>query len=66
MLVKIIGSELTKVAAREGFVDQTREETVGDRGRKAMGPVGRNLWYAIVFGGWNAVRGACERLATMA
>jgi hypothetical protein len=50
MLVKIIGSDLTKAAARGGFVDQTREETVGDRGRKAIGPVGRNLWYAIVFG----------------
>jgi len=66
MLVKIIGSDLTKAAARGGFVDQTRDDTVGDRGRKAIGPVGRNLWYATVFGGWNAVRGACERVATTA
>ena len=66
MLAKIMGSNLTKAAARGGFVDQTRDDTVGERGRKAMGPVGRNLWYAIVFGGWNAPRGACDRVATMA
>ncbi len=29
--------------ASGGLVDQTREETVGDKGRKAIGPVGRNL-----------------------
>jgi hypothetical protein len=43
MLAKIIGSDFTKAAARRGFVDQTREDAVGDRGRKAIGPVGRNL-----------------------
>jgi hypothetical protein len=66
MLVKTIGSPLTKIAAKGGFVDQTREETVGDRGRNAIGPVERNLWYAIVFGAWKAERGECERVATMA
>jgi hypothetical protein len=66
MLAKIIGSDLTKAAASGGFVDQTRDETVGDRGRKAMGPVGRNLWYAVVFGAWKAVRGGCKRVATIA
>jgi len=64
MLAKIIGSDLTKAAASGGFVDQTRDETVGDRGRKAMGPVGRNLWYAVV--AWKAVRGGCKRVATIA
>ena len=66
IFVKIIGSDLTNVAARGGFVDQTKDDTVGDNGRKAMGPVGRNLWYATAFGAWNAVRGACERVATTA
>ena len=46
-LASTTGSELQSAAARGGFVDQTRDETVGDSGRKAMGPVGRNLWYAV-------------------
>ena len=29
--------------ASGGLVDQTREDAVGDKGRKAIGPVGRNL-----------------------
>lgn len=47
MLAKTAGSDLHSAAAWRGLVDQTNEETVGERGRKAMGPVGRNLWYAV-------------------
>jgi hypothetical protein len=42
MLISTAGSEDVKADARRGFVDQTNDEVVGERGRKAMGPVGRN------------------------
>jgi hypothetical protein len=35
--------------AKEGVVDHTRDEVVGESGREAIGPVGRNRWYAVVF-----------------
>jgi len=41
MLVKIAGSALLSTAAKAGEVDHTREATVEESGRKAMGPVGR-------------------------
>ena len=43
MLANTAGSDLHSADAWRGLVDQTKEETVGERGRKAMGPVGRNL-----------------------
>lgn len=43
MLANTAGSDLHNAAAWRGPVDQTKEEIVGERGRKAMGPVGRNL-----------------------
>lgn len=57
-----------RAAASAGFVDQTSEDVVGERGRNAMGPVGRNRWNAVVLGFWKSVRvrGAWERVATMA
>ena len=41
MLVRTAGSEESSAFARCGFVDQTRDEAVGERGKNAMGPVGR-------------------------
>jgi hypothetical protein len=35
---------LVSVPANGGEVDHTREEAVGESGRKAMGPVGRKRW----------------------
>ena len=43
MLVSTPGPEADSADAILGLVDQTRDETVGDRGKNAMGPVGRNL-----------------------
>ena len=40
-----------RASAMCGLVDQTRLDAVGERGKNAMGPVGKNLWYAVVFGG---------------
>lgn len=57
MLASTAGSDAVKAVAISGVVDQTREDAVGDMGRKAIGPVGRKRWYAIVFGAWKAVRG---------
>lgn len=48
--VKARGSMDVKAAAKAGFVDQTKEDAVGDKGRNATGPVGRKRWYAVVFG----------------
>lgn len=62
----MVGSDFTSAEASAGFVDQTRDETVGDSGKNAIGPVGKNLWYAIVFGAWKAARGRCESVATTA
>ena len=50
MVDKTLRSEARSVAARGGFVDHTSDDVVDDRGRKAMGPVGKNLWKAVVFG----------------
>jgi len=66
MLANTAGSDLHNAAAWRGLVDQTKEETVGERGRKAMGPVERNLWYAVSLGFSNAPRGAWFRVATTA
>lgn len=44
------GSHARRALAICGLVDQTRDEAVGEKGRKAIGPVGRNRWYAVVFG----------------
>jgi len=44
MLVRIAWSALVSTAANAGEVDQTREDAVGESGRKAMGPVGRKRW----------------------
>ena len=66
ILVRTGGSEAIKAAARRGLVDQTKDDVVGERGRKAMGPVGRNRWYAVVFGPWNAPRRGWNRVATIA
>ena len=41
---KICGPAAVKIDARSGFVDHTREETVDESGRKAIGPVGRKRW----------------------
>ena len=45
--VNASGASFLYAAARSGRVDQTMVETVGLRGRKASGPVGRNLWKAV-------------------
>ena len=66
MLTSTPGSEARSALARCGLVDQTREDAVGESGRKAMGPVGRNLWYAVVFGAWKEVRGLWNMVATIA
>jgi hypothetical protein len=42
MPVRIAGSALVRTAAKAGEVDHTSDEAVGESGRKAMGPVGRN------------------------
>lgn len=39
--MSILLSLFVKIAARDGLVDHTREEEVGERGKNAMGPVGR-------------------------
>lgn len=44
MWARICESAVLSAEAKEGFVDHTRDETVGDKGRNAIGPVGRNLW----------------------
>jgi hypothetical protein len=41
MIAKTAGSQARSEEANADFVDQTREETVGVNGRKAIGPVGR-------------------------
>jgi hypothetical protein len=46
-----------RAAASCGLVDQTNDEAVGERGRKAMGPVGKKRWYAVVLAGSNSPRG---------
>ena len=66
MLVRTAGSEESSAFARCGFVDQTRDEAVGERGKNAMGPVGRKRWYAMVLGAWKGVRGLWTRVATIA
>lgn len=66
MLDNTSGPAAMRAAANGGLVDHTREETVGERGRKAIGPVGKNLWYAVVLGPWNAPRGEWTMVATMA
>jgi SLT domain-containing protein len=38
------GSQAFKAVARAGVVDQTSEDTVGESGRNAIGPVGRKRW----------------------
>jgi hypothetical protein len=43
MLLITTAPEAIKAVARGGFVDQTKDEAMGERGRNAMGPVGRNL-----------------------
>ena len=50
MLARTLVSQARRAAARGGFVDQTSDEVVGVSGRKAMGPVDRNRWYAVVLG----------------
>ena len=45
------GPAFVRASAMCGLVDQTRLDAVGERGKNAMGPVGKNLWYAVVFGG---------------
>lgn len=50
MVDKTLVSEARSVAASAGFVDHTSDDVVDERGRKAIGPVGRNLWKAVVFG----------------
>jgi hypothetical protein len=65
MLARTMGSAAVKADARWGFVDHTRDEAVSDSGRKAIGPVGRNRWYAVVFGGSNVLRGEWKSVATM-
>jgi len=47
MPVRIAGSTLVSTAgsaANAGKVDQTREDAIGESGRKPMGPVGRKHW----------------------
>jgi hypothetical protein len=46
--VRTAGSAFVSTAANAGEVDHTSEDAVGERGRKAMGPVGRKRWYAVV------------------
>ena len=41
MLVRTAGSALVSTVANAGEVDHTREDAVWERGRNAMGPVGR-------------------------
>jgi hypothetical protein len=65
MLARTSGPEAIRADAICGLVDQTRDETVGERGRKAIGPVGRNRWYAVVFGPSKAPRGGWTMVATM-
>ena len=43
MVERALDSEARSVAASGGFVDHTSDDVVDERGRKAMGPVGRNL-----------------------
>lgn len=50
MMVKASALSLLYAAACSGRVDQTNVLAVGDRGRKASGPVGRNLCMAVLFG----------------
>jgi hypothetical protein len=66
MLLNTRGPDAIKAVAKGGFVDQTRDEAIGERGRKAMGPVGRNLWKAVVLGPMNAPRGEWNMVATIA
>ena len=66
MPARTAGSQARSALARCGFVDQTSDDAVGDRGKKAIGPVGRNLWYAVVFGGWKGVLGWWNMVATIA
>ena len=42
--VRIAGSDWVRTAAKVGVVDHTSEDAVGESGRKAIGPVGRNRW----------------------
>jgi hypothetical protein len=44
MVERTAGSQARRALAMCGLVDQTREEAVEEKGRKAIGPVGRNRW----------------------
>ena len=61
---RMSGSRDFSADARLGLVDQTRDEAVGESGRNAMEPVGKNRWYAVI-GAWGYV-GAWNIVATMA
>jgi len=51
------GSAALNAEASFGLVDHTSDDALGERGRNAMGPVGRKRWYAVAFGDSNAPRG---------
>lgn len=58
------GSSALRAVASAGLVDHTSVDAVVDSGRHAIGPVGRNLWYAVVDGPWKKFPDACDRVAT--
>lgn len=47
-IANVSAGEAFSAPAMAGVVDHTREEAVGESGRQAMGPVGKNLWNAVV------------------
>jgi hypothetical protein len=56
-------SVTSSAAASAGIIDHISEDTVGDSGRNAIGPVGRKRWYATLFD--DGVRGACRIVSTI-
>src|SRR5258706_14280342 len=70
IIERISGPAPSKASASSGGVDHRRDARPGASGRKASGPVGKNLWYAAVHGRGSpreVIRLAeCWRVATMA